>query len=146
MLFLHTIATLFLALVTSGYWVVTGKEMVRIVSKLYALGISPLSAIYTATEMSDWEGYEYLLSIKIDIGKRISEAILGELPPDWQYFWNTVSPDKTELHLIAYTEKWFNLGFETVGERIGELINEFESFLDIRDIEATKALILLTSC
>ena len=127
----------------SEYWVVTDKEMVGIASKLYAMGITPLSAIWTATEMSAWDDYEYLLTLKIDIGRRISEAILGKLPSEWKYHWETVTPDRSELHLLGYVEKWFNLGFETVDERLGKLIEGFEEFLDTRDSEAVKSLLLL---
>lgn len=129
----------------SEYWVVTDNEMVGIASKLYAMGITPLSAIWTATEMSDREDYEYLLTLKIDIGRRINEAILGELSEGWKYCWETVTPDRSELHMLAYTERWFNLGFDGEGmdKRIRELIKEFEAYLDTRDCEAIKALLLL---
>lgn len=130
----------------SGYWVVTDKQMVGIASKLYAMGITPLSSIWTATDVGPWEDYEYLITLKIDIDRRISEAILGELPEGWKYHWETITPDKLELHMLAYTERWHNLGFEDLGTRIIKLIKEFEKFLRERDAEAVKALMLLTSC
>ncbi len=129
----------------SGFWVVTDKEMVGIASKLYAMGVTPLSTIWTATEMSARDDYEYLLSVKIDIGRRINEAILGELPNGWKYFFETVTPDRSELHMLAYTERWYNFGFESADERIEEIIKEFERYLETRDCEAVKALLLLTT-
>ena len=45
--------------------------------------------------------------------------------------------------MIAYVERWHNLGFESLDERINELIKGFEAFLDTRDSEAVKALLLL---
>lgn len=127
----------------SECWVVTDKEMVGIAIKLYAMGITPLSAIWTATELGAWNDYEYLLTLKIDIGRRISEAILGDLSEGWKYCWETVTPDRSELHMLAYTERWFNLGFESVNDRIGKLIKEFEEYLGTRDADAVKALLLL---
>lgn len=127
----------------SGYWVVTDKEMVGIAERLYSMGITPMTAIWTATELSTRKDYEYLLALKIDIGRRINEAILGELPKNWQYFWQTVTPDRSELHMLAYTERWYNFGFESVNERIEEIIKEFEEYLETRDADAVKALLLL---
>ena len=129
----------------SGYWIVVDEEMVGIAERLHSMGITPLTAIWTATELGAWNDYEYLLSVKIDIGRRINEAILGELPKNWKYHWSTVTPDRSELHMLAYTERWYNLGFESVNKRINSLIKEFESYLDTRDNEAVKALLLLTT-
>jgi hypothetical protein len=129
------------------YWVVADKEMVGIADRLFAMGITPMVALWTAVELGELKDYEYLLSLRIDIGERISEAILGELPKGWQYFWETVTPDKSELHMLALSERWFNFGFdgESVDDRIEELIREFEQYLDTRDSEAVKALLLLTT-
>lgn len=124
------------------HWVVADEIMIGIADKLYELGIEPMTAIWTATEVEP--DYQYLLTFKIDIARRISEAVLGELP-GWQYYWETITPDKTELHMLAYTERWYYFGFETVDERVDEIIKGFESFLDTRDASATKALLLLTS-
>lgn len=47
--------------------------------------------------------------------------------------------------MLAYTERWYNFGFESVDERIEEIIKEFERYLETRDCEAVKALLLLTT-
>lgn len=130
----------------SKYWVVTDRETVGIAKRLYNMGIMPLSAIWTATEISDWVDYSYRINVKIDVGCRISEAVLGELPSGWHYFWHTAPPVCVEMHMIAHSERWYNLGFESMSERINEVIRGFEEFLDTRDCEAVKALLLLTSC
>lgn len=127
------------------YWVVTDKEMVKIVDSLYSMGIVPMVALWTAVELGEVEDYEYLVSLRIDISERISEAILGELPKGWRYYWETITPDRSELHMLAFTEHWYNFGFdgESVDGRIEELIKEFEEYLDTRDADAVKALLLL---
>jgi len=124
---------------------VADELMIGIADRLYAMGIVPMTAIWTATELGEVKDYEYLLSVKVDISERISEAVLGELPVGWRYYWNTVSPDRSELHMLAYTERWYNFGFDSVVDRVEELIKEFESYLDTRDSEAVKALLLLTT-
>jgi hypothetical protein len=130
----------------SGYWVVADKEMVGIAERLYSMGITPMTAIWTATELGAWNDYEYQLTVKIDIGSRISEAVLGELPKGWHYFWSTAPPIKVDMHMIAYVEHWYNFGFdESAEERIAKQIKEFEEFLETRDAEAVKALLLLTT-
>jgi len=129
----------------SEYFAAVDKEMVGIVDRLYKMGITPMIAVWSAIDMGDVEDCEFLLTIKIDIGRNISEAVLGELPAGWKYYWETVTPDKTELHMIACVEHWYDFGFEgeSVGSRIDELIKGFEEFLDSRDCEAVKALLLL---
>ena len=110
------------------------------------MGITPLTAIWTTTELGEVEDYEYQLTIKIDVGTRISEAVLGDLPSDWHYFWSTAPPIKVDMHMIAYVEHWYNFGFdESAEERIAKQIKGFEEFLDTRDAEAVKALLLLTT-
>lgn len=128
----------------SEHFAAVDREMVGIVDRLYKMGITPMIAVWSAIDMGDVKDCEYLLTVKVDIERRISEALLGELPAGWQYHWETVTPDKTELHMIAYVEHWYNLGFgESVESRIGELIKGFEEFLDSRDCEAVRALLLL---
>lgn len=122
------------------------REMTGIVDRLYKMGITPMIAVCSALEVGEVKDYDYLLTVKIDIERRISEALLGELPSDWKYYWHTSPPENFELHMIAYVEHWYHYGFdgESAENRIGELIKGFEEFLDTRDCEAVKALILLT--
>lgn len=129
------------------HWVVADKEMVGIADRLFAMGITPMVTLWTAVKLGEVEDYEYLLTLRIDLEGRISEAILGELPSGWRYHWETITPDRSELHMLAFTEHWYNFGFdgESVDDRIEELIKEFEEYLDTRDSEAVKALLLLTT-
>lgn len=127
----------------SNYYAAVDKEMTGIVDRLYRMGIKPMIAVCSAIELGDTKDFEYMLTLKIDIGRRISEALLGKLPEGWKYIWETVSADRTPLHMIAYVERWYNMGFETLEERVDELIKEFEEFLDTKDCEAIKAMLLL---
>ena len=129
----------------SEYFAAVDKEMVGIVDRLYRMGITPMIAVWSAIDMGDVKDFEYLLTVKVDIGRRICEAVLGELPAGWKYHWETVTPDKTELHMIACVERWYDFGFEgeSAENRVNELIKGFEEFLDSRDCEAVKALLLL---
>jgi hypothetical protein len=45
--------------------------------------------------------------------------------------------------MLAYTGRWINVGLKSLDERIAELIQEFEDFLDSKDSEAIKAVLLL---
>jgi len=129
----------------SEYFAAVDREMVGIVDRLYRMGITPMIAVWSAIDMGDVKDCEYLLTVKVDIGRRICEAVLGELPAGWKYHWETVTADRSELHMIACVERWYNFGFEdeSVESRIGELIKGFEEFLDSRDCEAVRALLLL---
>ena len=129
----------------SEYFAAVDREMAGIVDRLYRMGITPMIAVWSAIDMGDVKDCEYLLTVKVDIGRRICEAVLGELPAGWKYHWETVTADRSELHMIACVERWYNFGFEdeSVESRIGELIKGFEEFLDSRDCEAVRALLLL---
>jgi hypothetical protein len=129
----------------SEYFAAVDREMVGIVDRLYKMGITPMIAVWSAIDMGDVKDCEYLLTIKVDIGRRICEAVLGELPAGWKYHWETVTPDKTELHMIACIERWYDFGFEgeSAENRVNELIKQFENYLDTRDCEAVRALLLL---
>jgi hypothetical protein len=129
----------------SEYFAAVDREMVGIVDRLYKMGITPMIAVWSAIDMGDVEDFEYLLTVKVDIGRRICEAVLGELPAGWQYHWETVTADRSELHMIACVEHWYNFGFEgeSAENRVNELIKQFEEFLDTRDCEAVRALLLL---
>lgn len=129
----------------SEYFAAVDREMAGIVDRLYRMGITPMIAVWSAIELGNVKDFEYLLTVKVDIGRRIREAVLGELPAGWLYHWETVTPDRSELHMIAYVEHWYNFGFdgESVENRINELIKQFENYLDTRDCEAVKALLLL---
>lgn len=129
----------------SEHFAAVDREMVGIVDRLYKMGITPMIAVWSAIDMGDVKDFEYLLTVKVDIGRRICEAVLGELPAGWKYHWETVTADRSELHMIACVEHWYNFGFEgeSVGSRVNELIKGFEEFLDSRDCEAVRALLLL---
>ena len=124
-----------------NHWVVADKIMVGVATRLHERGITPMTALWTSTELEI--SYKYLLTLKIDIGRRISDMVLGKLPSGWKYHWETVTPDRSELHMLGYTEHWYNLGFEDVGTRLETIIKEFEEFLDTRDAVAKKAIITL---
>ena len=129
----------------SEYFAAVDREMVGIVDRLYKMGITPMIAVWSAIDMGDVKDCEYLLTVKVDIGRRICEAVLGELPAGWKYHWETVTPDRSELHMIACVEHWYNFGFEgeSAENRVNELIKQFENYLDTRDCEAVRALLLL---
>jgi len=129
----------------SEYFAAVDREMVGIVDRLYRMGITPMIAVWSALEVGEVKDYDYILTVKIDIERRISEELLGELPAGWRYYWHTAPPECFELHMIAYVEHWYNYGFEgeSAENRIKELIKQFEDYLDTRDCEAVKALLLL---
>lgn len=127
----------------SKYIAAIDKEMAGIAGKLFDMGITPMIAVWSATELGETKGYEYLLTMKIDIGRKINKVVLGDLPAGWKYHWEMLSPDGMGLHMIVYVEHWYNMGPETLYDRICKKIKELEEYLDTLDIEGIKALLLL---
>jgi len=111
------------------------------------MGIRPMVAVWTSIKQGDIEDTEYVLTLQIDIGSRVCEPVLGDLPAGWEYHWKKDASDKTELSKITCEAQWFDCGFagKSLENKIGELVKEFEAFLDTRDKEAVKSLLLLTN-
>lgn len=127
----------------SKYIAAVDKEMSGIAGRLFDMGITPLIAVWSAIELEESKGYEYLLTMKVDIGRRNNKVVLGDLSAGWEYYWEMLTPDGMGLHMIAYAEHWYNTGSETLYERVCKIIKELEEYLDTLDTEAIKALLLL---
>jgi hypothetical protein len=124
-------------------WVLADKEMVGIADRLYSMGIVPTTAMWVATELGTAKDHEYFLTLEINLRRRINESVLDKLPEGWKFHWETVTPDQSPVKMLAYTGRWINVGLKSLDERIAELIQEFEEFLDSKDSEAIKAVLLL---
>lgn len=110
-----------------------------IVDRLFNLGLEPVMAIYSFNSV-DTVSDVYHPSIIIQLSTQIKYKILGELPAGWTYCWDNgmvVSLDFNDGQ--SYTD------VEDAMTRINTVIKEFEAYLDTRDVESTKAIMLLTT-
>lgn len=127
---------------------VVDPDLRGIANRLYDMGIEPLTAMTSIMEV-DKDSLLYKVNIMIDLGRRISEQVLGELPAGWTYLWETVSADHSEIYLINFFDYWRWIGFEpddTVEGFVGERIKEFERFLESKDCQAVRAIMTLLGC
>jgi hypothetical protein len=70
--------------------------------------------------------------------------LLGDFPTDWVWYTQTVTDDHLPLMVLGYSETYVWSGVLTVEDRVQHIIKEFEAHLYTRDIEAVRAIMLLS--
>jgi hypothetical protein len=119
--------------------VLTDPILVGIVDRLYNLGLEPVMAIYSFNSVGTVSDM-YHPSIIIQLSKHLKCRILGELPAGWTYGWKDGMVFTLDFNDgQSYTEVVDAMA------QINAVIKEFEAFLDTRDVESTKAIMLLTN-
>jgi hypothetical protein len=117
--------------------------MLTVADRLYELGFKVMSASCFSNPVQD-SIYEYRITLEVEFKIRYWESILGELPKGWKYYTETSSLDCFPISILAYCEVYIWLGFETVEERVKQIIDELVSYLDTRDKVALGAIMLLS--
>jgi hypothetical protein len=113
--------------------------LVGIVDRLYTLGLEPVMAIYSVNSVGTVSDV-YHPSIIIQLSTQIKCRILGELPAGWAYGWKDGKVFSLDFNDgQSYTE------VEDAMARINTVVGEFEAYLDTRDVESTRAVMLLTA-
>lgn len=119
--------------------VLTDPILVGIVDRLYNFGLEPVMAIYSVNSVGTASDM-YHPSIIIQLSTQIKCRILGELPAGWTYGWKDGKVFSLDFNdSQSYTE------VEDAMTRINAVIKEFEAYLDTRDVEGTRAIMLLTT-
>lgn len=110
-----------------------------IVDRLFNLRLEPVMAIYSVNSVGTASDM-YHPSIVIQLSTQIKYKILGELPAGWAYGWKDGKVFSLDFNDgQSYTE------VEDAMTRINTVIKEFEAYLDTRDVESTRAVMLLTA-
>ena len=119
--------------------VLTDPILVGIVDRLYTLGLEPVMAIYSVNSVGTASDM-YHPSIIIQLSTQIKCRILGELPAGWTYGWKD-----GEVFSLDFNDSQSYTKVEDAMTRINAVIKEFEAYLDTRDAEGTRAIMLLTA-
>jgi hypothetical protein len=110
-----------------------------IVDRLFNLRLEPVMAIYSFNSVGTASDM-YHPSIVIQLSTQIKCRILGELPAGWTYGW------KDGMVLSLDFNDWCTyIDISEAMTRINAVIKEFEAYLDTRDVESTRAVMLLTT-
>jgi hypothetical protein len=117
----------------------TDTDFKGIVQRLYDMGIHAKSVTMGVSPLFQRKDGMDKLIIHIDLRAEKFVLALGELPSGWAYLWDT-------KRIIGYSETIPVITWAAVKEYATGIISEFEEFLDSKDAEAVKALLLLTSC
>ena len=119
--------------------VLTDPILVGIVDRLYNFGLEPVMAIYSFNSVGTASDM-YHPSIIIQLSTQIKCRILGELPAGWTYGWKD-----GEVFSLDFNDSQSYTKVEDAMTRINAVIKEFEAYLDTRDAEGTRAIMLLTA-
>ena len=119
--------------------VLTDPILVGIVDRLYNFGLEPVMAIYSFNSVGTASDM-YHPSIVIQLSTQIKCRILGELPVGWSYCW-----DDGMVFSLDYNDWCTYIDIVEAETRLKEVTKEFEAFLDTRDVESTRAVILLAT-
>lgn len=119
--------------------VLTDPILVGIVDRLYNLGLEPVMAIYSVNSVGTASDV-YNPSIIIQLSTQVKCRILGELPAGWTYGWKD-----GEVFSLDFNDSQSYTKVEDAMTRINAVIKEFEAYLDTRDAEGTRAIMLLTA-
>jgi hypothetical protein len=121
----------------------TTRDARPLVDKLFNLGFDLLS-IACLTHPVQGSLYEHTIIVDIEFKRQYISTILGDLPVGWKYYLETVTDDHWPISALAYGETYVWFGFETIEERIEQIVAGFVEYLDTRDKEALGAIMLLT--
>lgn len=110
-----------------------------IVDRLYNFGLEPVMAIYSFNSIGNAPDKCHP-NIIIQLSEGLRCAILGELPVGWVYGW-----ENGLAYSLCFTNDCTYDDVEGAMTRIKDVAKEFEEFLDTRDIESTRAIVLLTA-
>jgi len=115
--------------------VLADSALVGIVDRLYNLGLEPMMGMFGFTNDAN---KTYTLKMSLILCKYITFEVLGPLPPGWQYYWNN-----GKLYSLEFTDWKSCLGSDDAEARLTEVIREFEEFLDEKDVEGIRSLLLI---
>lgn len=110
-----------------------------VVDRLYTLGLEPVMAIYSVNSVGTASDV-YHPSIVIQLSTQIKCRILGALPAGWTYGWKD-----GKVFSLDFNDWCTYIDIVEAETRINTVIKEFEAYLDTRDVESTKAIMLLTA-
>jgi len=110
-----------------------------LVDRLFNLGLEPVMAIYSFNSVGTASDM-YHPSIIIQVSNHIKYKILGELPAGWTYGW-----EDGKVFSLDFNDSQSYIDVEDAMAQINAVIKEFEAYLDTRDVESTKAVMLLTA-
>ncbi len=119
--------------------VLTDPILVGIVDRLYTLGLEPVMAIYSVNSVGTASDV-YNPSIVIQLSTQIKCRILGELPAGWAYGWKD-----GKVFSLDFNDGQSYTDISEAMTRINTVIKEFEAYLDTRDVEGTRAIMLLAA-
>lgn len=112
--------------------------MSGVVDRLYNLGIEPLTAMWSAYEIST--RFEmFRCNATVELESSVYVEVLGDLPVNWHYF--RVGGSKVVALEFADLECWNS--YDKAKDKVLEVIKGFEKFLNGRDLEGTKAVLRL---
>jgi hypothetical protein len=122
-------------------------EMRDIVDKLTELGIRVDGASCYVREHTVQElCLEYIFISEVHLVERYSESVLDAMPKGWTYYTQTVSSDHWPISTLAYTQKGYWFTYDAMDRQIETMVTGFIEYLDTKDRDGLRAVMLLQDC
>ncbi|NLY53970.1 MAG: hypothetical protein GX060_05020 [Firmicutes bacterium] len=115
--------------------VLLDATLAGVAGRLSDLGLKPAMATF---HFANTTATTFNLSMSIVLDTQPNFAILGDLPAGWEYGW-----DGDRVVSLEYNDCRTCSNSVEAEARLNEVIEQFEAFLDDKDVEGTKALLLL---
>jgi len=80
----------------------------------------------------------------VEFKRQYFSTVLGDLPTNWTFYTETVTDDHWPVMILGYSESYVWLGFETVEERVQQIVTEFIRYLNTRDRTGLAAIMMLS--
>jgi len=119
--------------------VLADDVMLGIVDRLYDLGIATVMAICTFNRTGSAPDINHP-GIIIQLSEQVTYEMLGELPAGWAYGWKD-----GKVFSLDFNDWCTYIDISEAMTRINAVVGEFEAYLDTRDAEGTRAIMLLTA-
>jgi hypothetical protein len=116
--------------------VLLDEVLAGIAEKLDDLELDPIMLTFYFSEN---QPNTYRLQITLTLAVCLNCKILGPLPAGWKYKW-----DGNVAFALEFND-WLCVSKDEAEARLKTVVREFEKFLDDKDKEPIKALLLLTS-
>jgi hypothetical protein len=122
-------------------------EMREIVDKLTELGIEVDGAsCYVREHLVQGFCIQHILIAEVHLAAMYPEAILNEMPKGWSYYTHTVTTDHWPISTLVYSHSGCWLTYEAMKRQIKAVVTRFIKYLNAKDRDGLKAVILLIDC
>lgn len=114
-----------------GKVIMVSEEVLEAVEALIELGIGVHKASCYMTPYSIVYGksVEYTLYTVINLSRHYPSCLFEDIPDRWKYYTETITPDKTPVQMLCYTETNCWDSYEDIQQRAKSVVAGFAEYM-----------------